>query len=94
MAPQKFIPHVSDFLVHLAQHHLGKIVGFDVAKGDESADPASLFTLVPHRIDASHSSFYLTQFHPTLLPRGQTFRLPPTSQTPAITTVSPILPFP
>ena len=72
-----FSPYASVFILHLAQHHLGRIVGFDVAKGDESADPASLLTLAPHGIDMLYSSSYLSQQDPNLtLPHGQTLQLP------------------
>ena len=87
MAPPTFSPHLSDFLVHLAQHHLGKIVGFDVAKGDESADPASLFTLAPHGIDISSSSSYLSQLDPDLtLPHGKRYNCPSLNLIPSLAT--------
>ena len=72
-----FSPHVSDFILHLTEQHLAKIVGFGVAKGDTTADAASFFTLAPHGIDLSYSSSYLSQQDPNLtLPYGQTLQFP------------------
>ena len=77
MAPPTYCPHASDFLLHLAEHHLAKVVAFGVGKGDENADPASLLTLAPHGIDVSYSSSYLSKIIPNFtLPIGQMLQFP------------------
>ena len=77
MAPPTFSQQISDFLLHLVEQHLAKIVTFGVTKGDESTDPPSLITLAPLGIDASLSSSYLVQEELKLtLPHGQTLQFP------------------
>ena len=56
VAPPTFSPHLSDFILHLAEPHLANIVTFVVAKDDESADPASLLILEPQGVTFSYSS--------------------------------------
>ena len=77
VAPPTCSPHVSDFILHIAEQHLAKVVTFGIAKGNENADPASFISLAPAGPDIPHSSILLKEINRSLtLPHGQMLHFP------------------